>query len=87
MMGYATNDPDSSNTLASSAMVFEIICHHGGSSNSLYFGSRSDHKMGLSVGLLWQTWISLRPALPCQIAVGVVETIGLKVRFFSSVGA
>ena len=30
MMGYATNDPDSPNTLATSALVFEIICHHGG---------------------------------------------------------
>ena len=29
-MGYATNDPNSENTLASSALVFEIICHYGG---------------------------------------------------------
>lgn len=30
MMGYATNDPESLNTLASSALVLKIICHHGG---------------------------------------------------------
>ena len=30
MLGYATNDPDAPNTLASSALVFEIICHYGG---------------------------------------------------------
>ena len=30
-MGHATNKPDNPDTLATSALVIEIICHHGGS--------------------------------------------------------
>ena len=30
VMGHATNKPDNPDTLATSALVIEIICHHGG---------------------------------------------------------